>query len=145
MDRHRNELLKVCRVGGRRFSSFSRSTQYPAKDFVKELSLCFGISVEEDVEGVHPTSICTICRRVVGRYQEQQSTAASSSYSFCGVGCGEPKEWTPQRSGLPTLVQAVISAVNWSSCATVAGRKKRKLFTSGKKSVYLPENEKELS
>ena len=70
MDRQHRVLSKVCRVGRRNFSSFSRSTEYSAIEFVEELKECFGIEVQCDIDGVHPPSISVICRRLVARHQE---------------------------------------------------------------------------
>ena len=94
MDRHEIALSKVCRVGGRKFSALSRSTAYPVIDFADELRKCFGISVENDVRGVHPPSICVVCRQVVLRFHEAVA-AGRQGYAVRGGGCGTPVEWVP--------------------------------------------------
>ena len=54
MQDHAAAFLEVCRVGGGRFSSQKRSTKHRAGYFVGSLRACFGILVEENVEGMHP-------------------------------------------------------------------------------------------
>ena len=63
MERHRQELINVCRIGGKRLTSVSRANQYPAREFATELKTCFEVDVEKDEDGVHPPSICVVCRR----------------------------------------------------------------------------------
>ena len=93
MDNHVVTLSQVCRVGGCRFRSLSRSTAYPAKDFVKELNVCFGLEVDKDVEGVHPPAICVICRQVVRRCRN--AVASGHDYVTQAGGCGEIQQWEP--------------------------------------------------
>ena len=70
MERHRQELINVCRIGGKRFTSMSRANQYPAREFATELKTCFKVDVEKDEDGVHPLLICVVCHRVVRRCRE---------------------------------------------------------------------------
>ena len=91
---HARSLSKVCRIGGRRFSTLSRSTTYLAGDYVEELKGCFGVSVQDDVEGVHPPSICVICRQVVSRFRKAVASGRTD-YALRGGGCGEIQEWSP--------------------------------------------------
>ena len=64
MDGHKLALAKVCRhrrrIGGRKFTSLSRPTEYPARELVSDLRHCFGFDVERNEEDIHPPSICTI-------------------------------------------------------------------------------------
>ncbi len=93
MDTHTHALLNVCRIGGKRFSSLSRPTQYPASQFILELRACFDADVGKDEAGVHPPAICHICRSVVLRYQEAAS--AGRPFALRGGGCGDQQEWVP--------------------------------------------------
>ena len=93
MDRHKDALAKICRVGGKKLPKSSRCNGYPARDFAGQLQGCLGISVDDDQEGVHPPSICTICRRLLGRYQA--AVDVGRPYAYGGGGCGEPRQWTP--------------------------------------------------
>ena len=86
MDQHKVALSNVCPVCGQRFPTLSKSTAYPAEDVIVELKECFGISVDKDVDGVHPPSICLICRQVVQRYHEAAATGCQS-YTGRGGGC----------------------------------------------------------
>ena len=85
-------LNKVCRGGGRKFSSLSRSTTYSAREYAAELRSCFGINVDDDQNGVHPPFICTLCWRVLSRCRE--AITAGRSFSQRGGGCGITKVWT---------------------------------------------------
>ena len=87
MNRHKLALAKVCRIGGRKFTSLSRPTEYPAREFVSDLRHCFGVDVERDEEDIHPPSICTICRRQVSRYRDALASGRAL-YSFVPRGGG---------------------------------------------------------
>ena len=103
MDCHRHALTTVCRVGGRKFSSLTRATAYPANDFAVELKECFGIDVEKDEEGVHPPSICVVCRRLLSRFCD--AAVDGRSYRCQDGGCGVVRVWEPH------------SAVNCQFCS----------------------------
>ena len=85
-------LAKICRVGGKKLTKSSRCNGYPARDFAGQLQGCLGISVDDD-QGVHPPSICTICHRLLRRYQA--AVDAGRPYAYGGVGCGQPRQWIP--------------------------------------------------
>ena len=54
MERPRRELINVCRIGGKLFTSLSRANQYPAREFATELKTYFEVDVENDEDSVHP-------------------------------------------------------------------------------------------
>ena len=91
LDRHVSWLQEACRISGARFDSLSRSTRYPAKDFQADLKACFGVDVSDDVDVVHPPSLCRVCRLVVGRYRD--AVANKRDYAHEGRGYGPVHEW----------------------------------------------------
>ena len=124
MDSHKEALLKVCRIGGRKFSSLSRPTQYPVSQFILELRALFNVHIENDIEGVHPPAICHICRSVVSRYQE--AIATGCPFAPRGGGCGDLQEWAPH-SRLNCLFCARLDEDRYKG----RPKKKRKLWAGG--------------
>ena len=61
---------------------------------VKELKECFGVFVESDFEGLHPSSICVLCRQVVSWFRKAVSVG-HTEFAIRGGGCGDVQEWTP--------------------------------------------------
>ena len=123
-------MTTVCRVGGRKFSSLTRATAYPANDFAVELKECFGIDVEKDEEGVHPPSICVVCRRLLSRFCD--AAVDGRSYRCQGGGCGVVRVWEPH------------SAVNCQFCSQQGmrlGRPPKKRRRGGVSSAELLSNE----
>ncbi|XP_070546861.1 uncharacterized protein [Ptychodera flava] len=58
------EILRThCRVCSLKFTG----TQYSCSQFSTELNECFGLSVENDEYGVHPTRFCKNCKRRLDR------------------------------------------------------------------------------
>ena len=91
MEQHAEALRQVCRIEGCKFSALSRSTQYPACEFVSELKACFDVEVDKDIERVHPPNICFLCRKVVSRYSD--AVGAGRSYTVTGGGCSPVQKW----------------------------------------------------
>ena len=92
MERYRQDLINVCRIGGKRFTSLSTANQYPAREFATELKTCFEVDVEKDEDGVHPPSICVVWRRVVHRCRD--AAVAGRSFVPVGARCDVPQSWT---------------------------------------------------
>ena len=134
MDRHRHGLSTVCRVGGRRFSSFSSSTRYSGNEYAVELQECFGIDVENDEDRVHPPSICTVCSRLVSRYRD--AVSAGRAYTLQSGGCADPKRWTSHLRVGCTFCQPAVR--------TGRPKKKRRNSTSTLRvDHYMTESESE--
>ena len=76
MDCLRQALLKVFRVCGNNFASFTRSAQHVADDLPTNRLSNLGLlqTVESDEDGVRPQSICRICQRAVTRFRESRSS-----------------------------------------------------------------------
>ena len=96
MEAHQDALLKRCRVGGKKFSSISKPSTYPACEFVRELKVCFGVDVELDEPGVHPPLICVVCHRVASHCRDAEQSGRE--FVGRGGGCGEPWQWSPDTS-----------------------------------------------
>ena len=121
MERDRQELINVCRIGGRRFTSLSRANQYPAREFATELKTCFEVDVEKDEDDVHPQLICVVCRRVVRRCRE----AAAGGRSYVPVAEGVMFI----KHGQSTAERSVISALsNLSSVVVGSPKRKEKVY-----------------
>lgn len=94
MDTHVEFLGLLCRVGGVRLSRHKQATTYPASEHAEGILKCFGICVENDEEHVHPKNICSTC------YKAAKYAMASTTYTNCSGGCGDPAQWLPHEPGV---------------------------------------------
>ena len=86
MEEHRRRLGLLCTVGGRKFSSLSKSSRFPVAKYATEVRACFGLCVEDDDEDRCPGDMCYFCHGLVLRYRE--SSEEGRSFAFSGGGCG---------------------------------------------------------
>ena len=86
MEEHRRRLGLLGRVGGRKFSSLSKSSRFPVAKYATEVRACFGLCVEDDDEDRCPGDLCYLCHGLVLRYRE--SSEEVRSFAFSGWGCG---------------------------------------------------------
>ena len=94
---HGAALQRVCCIGGLQFDSLSKSTKYLAKDLAPEILAVFGVNVRNDLDGVHPPSICRLCRLVLSPFSTAESQ--KRDYTRTGGGCGPLQIWTPHTDG----------------------------------------------
>lgn len=98
LDNHRSQLDQLCRVGGARFKNSAQkrpSTRYSVCQYRDELNQCFQLNVEHDDPDVLPSHFCSICSKVVLRYQSAVSNKRRS-YEVSGGGCGRKTvQWQP--------------------------------------------------
>ena len=121
MERHRQELINVCRIGGKRFTSLSRANQYPAREFATELKTCFEVDVEKDEDGVHPrrSVLSAVASCIVAVRLQQQG--------------GPLFQWVQGvmflNHGRSTTEQSVISALSYLPSVVVRGpNRKEKVY-----------------
>ena len=90
MEYHKEQLLKSCRVCGKRLNKANKhATPYTCKDHVLQLMITFNIDCSTDVPGIHPPKFCTLCYAILRR----ATSAGASSYS--PVSRAVPFQWCP--------------------------------------------------
>ena len=87
MDNHIRYLQEVCRVGGKKFSSCTQSTQYSVEIYKSELMSVHKIDISKDDPEVHPQYICILCERALKRTRTHAK--------FSGGGCSPVVDWQP--------------------------------------------------
>ena len=87
MEEHRRRLGLLGRVGGRKFSSLSKSSRFPVAKYATEVRACFGLCVENDDEDRCPGDMCYLCHGVMLRYRESSKERRSFAFQSCGGGC----------------------------------------------------------
>lgn len=75
MNNHKAELTKHCRVCGKRFSRKSCQKNKQDDEVKYMIKQCYGISVDEDTNEVHPLGVCYGCICQMKRVMTAQNTA----------------------------------------------------------------------
>ena len=80
MEFHQQQLLKVCRLCGKRLTTAKGKRRvHQCLPNRQDILQTFGVDVQCDVSGVHPTTYCDPCNRVL--YRHRQATQKGSTYS----------------------------------------------------------------
>ena len=69
------------------------TNEYPARDFVPELTACFGVEVEKVEDGLHPPPICVLRGGAVSHFRDTETVR--HPYDHKGDGCGERRAEPP--------------------------------------------------
>ena len=67
---HKDTLLKVCQIGGKRLTLLTKSTTYAVNESQSDISTCSGIDVWRDEHSIHPPFFSVVSQGVVSHCQE---------------------------------------------------------------------------
>ena len=80
MEFHHQQLLKVCRLCGKRLTTAKgKRRTHSCMSNQQTILQTFGVDVQCDIPEMHPTSYCDPCHRVMQR--QRQATQAGKTYS----------------------------------------------------------------
>lgn len=83
MDFHTSELVKVCRVCGKRVSKAKgKERSNVCMKYRKELAEVFSIDVSSDCEDIHPLQFCQSCRVAIGNWYTRGGISPSVGRVF---------------------------------------------------------------
>ena len=122
---HRQNLAGRCRIGGKKFSTFSKTNQisYDVKEYAKGIERRFGIDTGNDDPEVHPPRICSTCYKCVTRHVSGLSSGGCGRVlwrehddSYCATcddvpALGRPKKASKQPGQRHTTPQALTTTM----------------------------------
>lgn len=91
MEHHQEQLLKSCRVCGKRLHKANKhATSYSCEAHVLQLLTTFGVDVSGDVPEIHPPKFCMLCYSILRR----ATSASQKGASYSAVSKAVPFQWS---------------------------------------------------
>ena len=99
MDFHLQQLVKLCRVCGKRLcKAKGRASVFQCTKFKEGLLMTFGVDVTSDDVQFCPTKFCNPCHAVLRRAVKANKEGIPYSHTI------NPRTWTPHTDSCPVII-----------------------------------------